>query len=350
MAHESTKHVEGDSGDEGVIKHGIHIVSDFLHGRKHQHHHEHEHEHEHGNGHGHGRGSPSRTPSKRSFEHAKQTPPATPSKVAIPTSSAPPTPVPAPAPAQPAPPKVEEKPVVVEPEVQKAPEAEPTPAPPAPAPAPAPVAVPAEPVKPSGPVLEAPYHLYCWGSPDSITKATSYTVTPFKSNLLTGDCTIAVSTRTEQDGPRAVLSIESPSYRDSLLWLGTEHTNLVHAQWVGGACAAQAPLRVSWHEGWTRLALIWSATNHSITVYRDGEELFTRALDEEALRIAGSAAHVALILGRAKEGGKRVLGWDGEIAEARVWDRALGLEEIRAIDPPTPVHPGYESAWNGGRA
>ncbi|KZT61594.1 hypothetical protein CALCODRAFT_491144 [Calocera cornea HHB12733] len=338
----ASEHVDGDSGDEGVIRHGIHIVSDFLHGKKHQHHHEH-------NGHG----SPQRTPSKSSLEekpkhlepredppvhivHPHPQPPHTPTKVPQKEQE------------QHIPGEFEEK-KVMEPVSAPAPVPEPVPVPvvePA-----VPAKLPEEPVKLklSGPVLEAAYHLYCWGTPDSVTKSTSYTVTALPKSLLAADCTFAVSARTEQDGPRAILSVES-SFRDSLFWLGTERTNLVHAQWVGGAAASQAPHRVAWHEGWTRLALVWSVSGKCLTVYRDGDVAFTSALSDEALRIAASAARLALVLGRAKEGGKRALGWDGEVAEARVWDRALGVDEVRALIPPEPVHPGYESAWNGAKA
>ncbi|KZP01146.1 hypothetical protein CALVIDRAFT_532757 [Calocera viscosa TUFC12733] len=334
----ASEHVDGDSGDEGVLKHGIHVVSDFLHGRKHVHHHEHEHdghghEHEHGNGHTH---SPAKTPSKPSFE---EKPHHLEPREELPVHVHPHAPAPAPKVEQHIPGEFEEKKVPV----------------PVPAPVPVPVVVPVGPVtvpeKLRGPVLEAPYHLYCWGTPDSVTKSTSYTVSALPSSLLKQDSTFSVSARTEQDGPRAILSVES-SFASSLFWLGTERTNLVHAQWVGspGAGAGGAPHRVAWHEGWTVLVLVWSVSSKALTVYRDGDQVFSAPLEEEALRIAGSAAHLSLVLGRAKEGGRRALGWDGEIADAKVWDRALGEGEIRALRAPEEVHPGYESAWNSGKA
>ncbi|KAJ3553688.1 hypothetical protein NM688_g3476 [Phlebia brevispora] len=190
------------------------------------------------------------------------------------------------------------------------------------------------------PVLVVPYVLYCSG----MNYASSYTVTPLPDYLLRNDATFSVFARTPQIGKRVVLSVECPLHeKSSLLSIGIFRSSReIEVYTLAGESVRAGREITTKRNTWTHLALVWNITSRALLLFVDGQQIKHEFLfQQDKLEFISSMKDLHLVLGRAKINGLWEAAWDGEITEARVWQRILSEAEISAIAAakPKPLNP-----------
>lgn len=195
--------------------------------------------------------------------------------------------------------------------------------------------------------------LSCWGKGVSVIPnrlgATAYLTARLPDFFLRGDATFSAWARTPQNGRRVILSVESPFHKDSVLEFGTRLDarqvygySLKTKDWIWSAADMQ--------QEWMHVALVWNATAGTTTLYADTHARAVEWIkgDDASDKLLASTRDWRLVIGRGKSDGKMRDGWDGEITDVHVWDRALNDGEIRELrrQYPEPVNPSLPALCN----
>ena len=126
-----------------------------------------------------------------------------------------------------------------------------------------------------------------------------------------------------------IMSVESPEDAvSSHIELGM----LGNSTEIYGACILNTErmhsgVNIS-QEEWTHFVLVWNNTKRVLKLYINGrakEAKFSEARAKNEKRIRSNKDFL-LVIGRGKLNGKMTEGWDGQVADVRVWDRVL--EEV----------------------
>ncbi len=103
------------------------------------------------------------------------------------------------------------------------------------------------------------------------------------------------------------------------LWVGTLPSGHVHSMRAGAVASADGSLTPGWHH------LAGVRRGPAVELFVDGHRIATASVTPDVASIA-STAETPLLIG----GGPRA-GFEGELAEVRLWDRALDPRELGAL-------------------
>ncbi|CAA7270622.1 unnamed protein product [Cyclocybe aegerita] len=99
----------------------------------------------------------------------------------------------------------------------------------------------------------------------------------------------------------------------------------------GGALFGKMPAFTGYDPKFAHVALVWYPANNESRLYLNGTLKAIGMITDEAASIANKLTDISLIIGYSKYQKSRANSWDGNIGDVRVYDKALGNVEVKAL-------------------